>query len=108
MAVGVVGPAIAAARRRLEAVGGRLRESTQEGAVGRDGVVGDEELLLRVAESEGRGGFGLPESTGALKVDWAGKDCWACISEAVPAIRKLNAAMRHAIPKKLRLVFIFW
>jgi hypothetical protein len=48
------------------------------------------------------------KSRGALKVDGAAIDCWACMSEAVPAIRKLNAVMRHAIPKKLRLVFIFW
>ena len=34
------------------------------------------------------------------------EDCWACISEAVPASRKLNAAARQAIPKKLRLVII--
>jgi hypothetical protein len=33
------------------------------------------------------------------EVDTRDEDCWACIREVVPAIRKPNAAARHAKPK---------
>jgi hypothetical protein len=32
--------------------------------------------------------------------------CWACISEAIPAIRKAKAAARLATERRLRLVCI--
>jgi hypothetical protein len=67
----------------------------------------DDELLLdetvaRYAEADSDA-----SRTGAFTVDAAGVACWAWTSKAVPAIRKLNAATRHAIPKRLRWMFIF-
>jgi hypothetical protein len=70
----------------------------------------DDELLL--VKMEGAVAPARADSDarkrGAFRVDPTDWDCWACRSEAVPAIRKLSAAMRHAMLKKLRLVFIFW
>jgi hypothetical protein len=60
----------------------------------------EDELLLELdakarsvrADSDAR-------RTGAFTVD---AEDVACASKAVPAITKLNAAARHAIPKRLR------
>ena len=72
----------------------------------------EEELLLELEKMLFFGAAGLAEAAfdamkrGAFGVDSADEGCWACMSEAVPAIRKLNAATRHAILMKLRVVFI--
>src|ERR1035441_4581655 len=63
--------------------------------------------MLKDEAAEFAGADSEASKRGALKVDPAGWDCCAWRSETVPAIRKLNAATRHAISRKLRLVFIF-
>src|SRR5258708_2032847 len=67
----------------------------------------EEELLVELSEtSEVKSGTADDaRKNGAFETGEAA--CCACISEDVPAIRKVNAAARHAIPKRLRLVCIF-
>jgi hypothetical protein len=45
-------------------------------------------------------------SKGAFAVPSTVVDCCACTSEADPATRKLRAAARQRVPKRLPLVFI--
>jgi hypothetical protein len=69
-------------------------------------VASEEEELLLDVPVRSSGVDPDVRKRGALGAGTTDEDCWASMSEAVPAIRKLNAATRHAIPKKLRLVFI--
>jgi hypothetical protein len=65
----------------------------------------EDELLLDelvVAKARSAGADSDAIRTGACAVDATEGDCWARASKAVAAIRKLNAAPRHAIPKRLR------
>ena len=72
----------------------------------------EEDELLEDVEAGSAGADSDARKIGAFRVGARGCDstvwdCWACMSEADPAIRKLIAATRHARPKKLRLLFIF-